>query len=138
MHKFKSATVVQRKFKSFFHTTNAPTVKSIKKWYNELNETGHMRGKPTGRKPMADRTIQNIKNYFEKSPRSSIRKAVRELNIPYSFVQKTQKNFEILPIQNKTCSCHEAWGRTSEGPFCPDDAAQSCAERQIPGKDMLQ
>ena len=51
MHEFNSPTEVQRKFRSLYNTKEAPTRRSIRKWYKEFQEIGQMRGATTGRMP---------------------------------------------------------------------------------------
>ena len=61
-----------------------------------------MKGKSTGRKPLSDVTVQNIKNHFEESPKSSIRQGARYLNIPISSVHKTlRKTLRFYPYKIK-------------------------------------
>ena len=81
MHETKSPSAVQRKFRSLYNTKDAPSRASIKKWYDEFQERGNMLGSPTGRKPLQDITVQNVKTLFEASPKTSVRQGARELNL---------------------------------------------------------
>ena len=102
MHEFQSTTVVQRKFKIFYKTKNSPKHDSIRKWYEEFKEVGNMKGQCTGRKPLGDITVGNVKNHFEQFPNSSIRQGARALNMTYSSVQKTlRKTLKFWPYKIK-------------------------------------
>ena len=102
MHEFNSPTEVQRKFRSIYNTKEAPSRQSIRKWYKEFKEIGHMRGAKTGRKPLQELTVQNVKTFYEASPSSSIRQGARELNMPYSSVQKTiRRTLKFYPYKIK-------------------------------------
>ena len=100
MHEFKSPTVVKRKFRNFYNTKNSPTSRSIRKWYEEFKEVGHMKGKSTGRKPLGEIVVRNVNNQSEEFPKSSIRQW--ELNMPYVSVQRTlRKSLKFWPYKIK-------------------------------------
>ena len=102
MDRFQSPTVVQRKYRSFYKTKYAPSVNSIKKWYSEFQERGHMRGDSTGRKVLSEVKVGQIKDFFEDNPKTSLRQGARELNIPMSSVHKTlRKTLRFYPYKIK-------------------------------------
>lgn len=102
MNEFGSPTLVQRKFKAHYKTIKAPDVRSIKKWFVEFQERGHMKGDTRGRKPLADITVDAIKGHFEENPRSSIRQGSQALDVSYSSVQKTlRKILHFYPYKMK-------------------------------------
>ena len=102
MDRFKSPVVVQRKFRSHYNTKDAPTVKSIKKWYTEFQDRGHMKGDSTGRKLLGDAKVQQIKIFFDNNPKTSLRQGARELNIPFLSVYKTlRKTLRFYPYKIK-------------------------------------
>ena len=102
MDRFKSPVVVQRKFRSHYNTKYAPSVKSIKKWYTEFQDRGHMKGDSTGRKLLGDAKVQQIKIFFDNNPKTSLRQGARELNIPFSSVYKTlRKTLRFYPYKIK-------------------------------------
>ena len=102
MHETKSPSAVQRKFRSLYNTKDAPSRAYIKKWYDEFQERGNMLGSPTGRKPLQDITVQNVKTLFEASPKTSVRQGARELNLTPSAVHKTlRKTLRFYPYKIK-------------------------------------
>ena len=98
LHELKSPSAVQRKYKTYFKRKEAPCRKSIRKWYSEFMNKGHMKGEKRGRKALEDVEINNVKTHFEESPKCSIRQASRELQMSFSSIQKT--------LRKKYCFTH--------------------------------
>ncbi|KAJ9600337.1 hypothetical protein L9F63_009365 [Diploptera punctata] len=84
---FKSIIRVQREFRRVFNR-DAPTARSIKKWRDTLLATGSVLKKHGGGRRASDEMVANVQAAFERSPRKSLRRASRELQIPKSTLQR--------------------------------------------------
>ncbi|KAJ9600198.1 hypothetical protein L9F63_009532, partial [Diploptera punctata] len=85
---FKSIIRVQREFRRVFNR-DAPTARSIKKWRRDtLLATGSVLKKHGGGRRASDEMVANVQAAFERSPRKSLRRASRELQIPKSTLQR--------------------------------------------------
>ena len=84
---FKSIIRVQREFRRVFNR-DAPTARSIKKWRDTFLATGSVLKKHGGGRRASDEMVANVQAAFERSPRKSLRRASRELQIPKSTLQR--------------------------------------------------
>ena len=103
MHELNSPAAVQKKYRTYFNSRkSALSRKSIKKWYNELLVKGNMKGEKKGRKSLNETAVENVRRHFEENPRCSIRQASRELEMPFSSIQKTlRKTLKFYPYKIK-------------------------------------
>ena len=116
-----SATAVQRKYRSKYKTKKSPHVKSIKKWHMNFKADGVMTGrKKSGKKPIQDNTVDQIAEYFNTNPKSSIRLA-SNLSIPKTTVHRVARNvLKLFPYRIRTLQAlhendyhaRELFGRT--------------------------
>ncbi|KFM61202.1 hypothetical protein X975_03155, partial [Stegodyphus mimosarum] len=83
-HETRSSTTVQRHFQTIFGR-NPPDVKSIKAWYEKFKNTGSVADLPRSGRPRtsADR-VEAVRQSFLRSPKKSVCRASRELQIPKS------------------------------------------------------
>jgi len=87
-HATKSQVSVQRKFRSEYGRP-PPDVKSIKAWYSEFVETGSVGDlNRCGRPSVTDKTVDAVREAFQRSPGKSTRRASNELRAPQSAVVK--------------------------------------------------
>jgi hypothetical protein len=85
---FKSIVRVQREFRRVYQKA-APDAKRIKAWQNKFLETGSvLKGHGGGRQRVSDEKVENVRQAFVRSPRKSIRRASRELQMPPATVHK--------------------------------------------------
>ena len=84
---FKSIIRVQREFRRVFNQ-DAPTDKSIKKWYETFLATGTVLKKHGGGRKVSDETVEKVQAAYEQSPRKSLRRASRELEMSKSTVHR--------------------------------------------------
>ena len=86
--KFGSVTRVQREYKYAYKTKEAPYGKSIRYWDKQLKETGSLLKRPRSGRPSTrvreEGTIEKVREKFTRSPRTSIRTASLQLDIPRS------------------------------------------------------
>ncbi|KAJ4439974.1 hypothetical protein ANN_08105, partial [Periplaneta americana] len=88
---FKSIVRVQREYRRVFNH-DAPTAKSIKKWH----DTGSVLKKLGGGRRTSDEMVANVQAAYERSPRKSLRRASRELQVPKSTLQRiVQKRLKL-------------------------------------------
>jgi len=84
--KTQSATAVQRAFRLRFNTQPPPR-KSICRWNHQFEQIGCLlKGKSSGRPRVSEENVTRIQESFERSPRTSTRRASRELGIPQPTV----------------------------------------------------
>ena len=87
-HETQSPKTVQRQFQTAYHR-QAPDVKSIKMWYAKFKATGSVCDLPrTGRPGPSAQAIQTVRDAFLRSPKKSVRRASRELQIPKTSVHR--------------------------------------------------
>ena len=85
---FKSIVRMQREFRRVYQKA-APDAKRIKAWHNKFLETGSvLKGHGGGRQRVSDEKVENVRKAFIRSPRKSIRRASRELQMPRATVHK--------------------------------------------------
>lgn len=85
-HETQSLKKVQQKFQTAYHR-HPSDIKSIKMWYAKFKATGSVCDLPeTSRPRPSAQTIQTVRDAFVRSPKKSVRKASRELQIPKTSV----------------------------------------------------
>jgi hypothetical protein len=78
----KSVVTVQRNFRRAYRK-DAPTDKSIRKWYQQFQETGSVvKGHSPGRPSTSQDDIERIRVAFQRSQKRSVRHVSRQLQIP--------------------------------------------------------
>ncbi|KAJ4439568.1 hypothetical protein ANN_07695 [Periplaneta americana] len=88
---FKSIVRVQREYRRVLNH-DAPTAKSIKKWHDTFLATGSVLKKHGGGRRTSDEMVANVQAAYERSPRKSLRRASRELQVPKSILQQLSTN----------------------------------------------
>jgi len=84
----RSVITVQRGFRARFRE-DAPCRNNIKRWYRQFVETGCLcKGKSPGRPSVSDDNIERVREAFLRSPRKSVARASRELDMPKMTVLK--------------------------------------------------
>jgi len=84
----RSVITVQREFRALFRK-DAPRRNSITRWYRQFMETGCLcKGKSTGRPRVSDDNTEGVREAFLRSPRKSVARASRELDMPKLTVWK--------------------------------------------------
>ncbi|KAJ4447402.1 hypothetical protein ANN_09409 [Periplaneta americana] len=84
---FKSIVRVEREYRRVFNH-DAPTAKSIKKWHDTFLATGPVLKKHGGGRNISDEMVANVRAAYERSPRKSLRRASRELQVPKSTLKR--------------------------------------------------
>jgi len=91
VHRFevsRSAITVQREFRARFRK-DAPCRNNKTRWYRQFMETGCLcKGKSTGRPRVSDDDIERVAEAFLRSPRKSVARVSRELDMPKMTVWK--------------------------------------------------
>ena len=78
----RSVITVQREFRARFRK-DAPQRKNIIRWYRQFVETGCLcKGKSSGRPRVSDDNVERVHEAFQRSPRKSLARANRELDLP--------------------------------------------------------
>ena len=90
--KTESWTLVQRAFRTKFQK-EAPERKSILRWHGKLMKDRCLcPAKRTGPPSTSDDTIERVRTAFWRSPRKSIRRVGRELQLPTTTVWRVLKD----------------------------------------------
>jgi len=77
---------VHRAFRLRFNI-QPPTKNSICRWNHQFEQTGCLfKGKSSGRPRVSEENVRRIQDSFERSPRKSTRRAIRELGMPQPTV----------------------------------------------------
>ncbi|KAJ4434409.1 hypothetical protein ANN_22970, partial [Periplaneta americana] len=69
---------------------DAPTAKSIKKWHDIFLATGSVLKKHDGGRRTSDEMVANVQAAYERSPRKSLRRASRELQVTTNCPQMSR------------------------------------------------
>ena len=78
----RSVIAVQCEFRAQFRK-DAPCRNNITRWYRQFVETGCLcKGRSPGRPRVSDDNIEGVREVFLQSPRKSVARASRELNMP--------------------------------------------------------
>ena len=96
---FKSFKKVQDAFRELYGQ-EPPSKPSISNWTKTFKETGTVaHRKRTGMPPISAMKIEEIRQKFERSPKSSIRKACLQLGVSQSSVANVcRKNLHLFPM----------------------------------------
>lgn len=96
----RSDIQVQRRFRTRYRKP-PPSRPSIRKWYNNLMQTGGVDVKHhTGRPRTSEEDTERIRLSFQRSPQKSVRTASRELQIPRSTVHRVlRKRLSLYPYR---------------------------------------
>ncbi|PSN36175.1 hypothetical protein C0J52_24218, partial [Blattella germanica] len=78
-----------------------PSDNSIRRWYHQFEDTGCLcEGKSTGRPKGSEETVERVRESFTRSPKKSVQKASRELEISNSTVWKVlRKRLQLRPCR---------------------------------------
>jgi hypothetical protein len=88
VHGIKAVVTVQRNFRRVYQK-DAPTDKSIRKWYQQFQETSSvMKGHSPGRPSTSQNNTERIRVAFQRSPKRSVRHVSHQLQIPKSTVHE--------------------------------------------------
>jgi transposase len=121
----KSVTTVQRNFRRRFGK-DPPTRKSIYDWHRKFEATGCLcKGKSPGRPRVSEENVQRIRQAFLRSPKKSIPKASRELQIPQTTVWKVlrkhlrlkQYKLQLVQALKATQFCSDFQAMLDENDF---------------------
>jgi hypothetical protein len=85
-----SVVAVQRAFRRQFGR-HGPPVSSIRRWYEQFHNRGcicHQGKGRAGRPSVTEETVERVHESFVRSPRKSVSRASRELQVPDSTVRK--------------------------------------------------
>ena len=84
----RSVITVQREFRARYRK-DVPCRNNISRWYRQFVETGCLcKGKSPGRPRVSDDNIERVREAFLRSPRKSVARASRELDMPKMTVWK--------------------------------------------------
>lgn len=98
--KTRSVVTVRRAFRTKFGF-DPPSDNNIRRWYHQFEDTGCLcKGKSTGRPRVGEETVERVRETFTRSPKKSVRKASRELQVPVSTVWKVvRKRLKLRPYR---------------------------------------
>jgi len=98
---FRSVITVQREFCARFRK-DAPCRNNKTRWNRQFVETGcSCKGKSPGRPRVFDDNIERVREAFLRSPRKSVARASRELDMPNITVWKVRNKF-LVNFRNRT------------------------------------
>ena len=84
----RSVITVQPEFRARFRK-DAPCTNNITRWYRQFVQTGYLRkDKSPGRPRVSEDNIERVREVFLRSPRKSVARASRELDMPKMAVWK--------------------------------------------------
>ena len=93
--KWDSIVKVRREYARVYNVykKNAPGHKSILRWFRKFQETGSVEARPkSGRRHTSRGQIRKIKDKFERSPKTSMRRAALQLGIRKSTIHSVLRN----------------------------------------------
>jgi hypothetical protein len=91
----KYVVTVQRTFRRVYRK-DAPTDKSIRKWYQQFQETGSvLKGHSPGWPSTSQDDTGRIRVAFQRSPKRSVRHVSRHLQIPKSTVHDVHSRLKL-------------------------------------------
>lgn len=98
--KTESVVTVQRVFRIKFGC-DPPSDNNIRRWYHQFEDTGCLcKGKSTGRPSVSEGTVERVRESFTRSPKKSVRKDSRELQMPVLTVWKVvRKRLKLRPYR---------------------------------------
>jgi transposase len=83
----KSVTKAQRMFRLQYKKA-APHRNTILQWMNAFRETGSVQKLHGGGRRVTEEQLEQVRESFTRSPRKSLRRGARELQIPCSTLQR--------------------------------------------------
>uniref|UniRef100_T1J0S9 DUF4817 domain-containing protein n=1 Tax=Strigamia maritima TaxID=126957 RepID=T1J0S9_STRMM len=84
----KSVTMVQRNYRQQY-ARQPPCKQTIQQWFQKFLETGSMKHrKRSGRPRTRNEPIEEVSLKFQRSPRTSLRRASLQINIPLSTLHR--------------------------------------------------
>jgi hypothetical protein len=99
---FLNSVAVQRAFQRQFER-RGPAETLIRRWYEQFCYRGCICHKGEGRvvrSSVTEETVDRVRETFTRSPRKSVRRASRELEIPGPTVRKIlRKRLQLYPYQ---------------------------------------
>ena len=101
MAKFESLTVVQRKLKDEFGT-QTPSLHCIKDIFESFNETGTVEDRQRSGRPsvITEEKVEEVSNFCEAEPRSSVRTIAAACSIPKTTVHRIMtENLSLKPYK---------------------------------------
>lgn len=98
-----STTTVRRNFHTKYGK-NPPARTTILRWVENFNSQGNVENTTgRGRPSVSEQTVQTVSTYFHTHPQRSLRRAVIDLSIPYSTIQKIlKKQIHMFPYKIRT------------------------------------
>lgn len=98
--KTESVVTVQRAFRIKFGC-DPPSDNNIRRWFHQFEDTGCLcKRKSTGRPRVSEEDVERVRESFTRSPKKSVRKAGRELEIAKSTVWKVlRKRLQLRPYR---------------------------------------
>ena len=93
--KWDSIIKVRRQFSRVYnvHKRHAPGRTSILRWFRQFQETGSVEPRPTsGRRRTSRRQIRKSRDKFERSPKTSLKRASLQLGISASTIHSVLRN----------------------------------------------
>jgi hypothetical protein len=107
-HTNKSVVSVQRHFRLKFGR-DAPSGKSIRKWYSQFQDRGCIcNQKSTGHPSIGEEAVERVRATFARSPQKSTYRAGRELHIPQKIVWRVlRKRWQMRPYRSAGAASSE-------------------------------
>ena len=117
----RSVITVQREFRARFRK-DAPCRNNITRWYRQFVETGCLcKGKSPGRPRVSDGRIERVREAFLRSPRKSVARASRELDMPKMTVWKVlRKRLCFKPYKMRLVQALTPADKVKRRDFCEE------------------
>ena len=117
----RSVITVQREFRARFRK-DAPCRNNITRWYRQFVETGCLcKGKSPGRPRMSDDNNERVRQAFLRSPRNSVARASRELDMPKMTVWKVlRKRLCFKPYKMRLVQALTPADKVKRRDFCEE------------------
>jgi hypothetical protein len=96
----------------------APDAKRIDAWHNKFLETWSVLKGHEGGRRVSNETIENVHMEFIRSPRKSIHRASRELQLPRATVHKVPRKRLSLCVEGADSAGGETRGQPTTTQFC--------------------
>lgn len=119
--KTESVITVQRAYRNRFGV-EPPLPKNIRRWYKQFVDTGCLcKGKSSGRPRTSEETVQQIRDKFQRSPRTSTRRAGRELGVAQTTVWRVlRRRLALRPYRLQLVQALRAGDKRRRVEFCHD------------------
>ena len=117
----RSVTTVQREFRARFRK-DAPCSNNITRWYRQFVETRCLcKGKSPGRPRVSDDNIDRVREAFLRSPRNSVARASRELDMPKMTAWKVlRKRLSFKPYKMRLVQALTPADKAKRRDFCEE------------------